>query len=173
MVRPGRQGACLRPAARLARFTWLTCAAQPNGCLDAADDGKWVLPAGTTLLKSFGFDGKLVETRLLVALPDANLGRLQLPMERGADRRRRWCASAGASVTFNTGARTVDWTYPSRRDCNECHTRSAGWSLGPETAQMNRVPVTAALGTQNQIDKFAAAGLFDSALRPSPTKRRW
>ena len=49
----------------------LTCATSPHGCLDAADDGKWVLPAGTTLLKNFGFDGKVVETRLLVALPDA------------------------------------------------------------------------------------------------------
>ena len=91
-----------------------------------------------------------------------DVGRLQLPVERGADRA-TLVPSAGASVTFNTGARAVDWTYPSRRDCNECHTRSAGWSLGLETAQMNRVPATAALGTQNQIDKFAAAGLFDAA----------
>jgi len=48
----------------------VSCATQPGSCLDAADDGKWVFPAGTTFLKSFGFDGKLVETRLFVALPD-------------------------------------------------------------------------------------------------------
>jgi hypothetical protein len=140
----------------------LTCATQPNGCLDAADDGKWVLPAGTTLLKNFGFDGKVVETRLLVALPnDTWVGYTYQWNE--AQTGATLVASTGASVTFNTGARTVDWTYPSRRDCTECHTRSAGWSLGPETAQMNRVPVTAGLGTQNQIDRFAAAGLFATA----------
>ena len=138
------------------------CAAQPNGCLDAADEGKWVFPAGTTLLKSFGFDGKLVETRLLVALPDGTWVGYSYQWNEGQTGA-TLVASAGASASFNTGSRTVDWTYPGRRDCTECHTRSAGWTLGPETAQMNRVPITAALGTGNQIDKLAAAGLFDSA----------
>ena len=138
------------------------CAAQPNGCLDAADDGKWVFPAGTTLLKSFGFDGKLVETRLLVALPDGTWVGYSYQWDE-SQTGATLVASAGASVSFNTGSRTVDWTYPGRRDCTECHTRSAGWTLGLETAQMNRVPITAALGTGNQIDKLAAAGLFDSA----------
>jgi len=138
------------------------CAAQSNGCLDAADDGKWVFPAGTTLLKSFGFDGKLVETRLLVALPDGTWVGYSYQWNEGQTGA-TLVASAGASASFNTGSRTVDWTYPGRRDCTECHTRSAGWTLGLETAQMNRVPVTAALGTGNQIDKLAAAGLFDSA----------
>jgi uncharacterized repeat protein (TIGR03806 family) len=141
----------------------LRCISAPDSrCLDAADDGKWVLPAGTTLLKNFGFDGKVVETRLLVALPDATWVGYSYQWNE-AQTGATLVPSTGASVTFNTGARAVDWTYPSRRDCNECHTRSAGWSLGPETAQMNRVPVSAALGTQNQIDRFAAAGLFDSA----------
>jgi uncharacterized repeat protein (TIGR03806 family) len=139
-----------------------TCGTQPDGCLDAADDGKWVLPAGTTLLKNFGFDGKTVETRLLVALPDGSWVGYSYQWNE-AQTAATLVSSAGASVTFNTGARTVDWTYPSRRDCNECHTRSAGWSLGLETAQMNRVPASAALGTQNQIDRFAAAGLFETA----------
>jgi uncharacterized repeat protein (TIGR03806 family) len=140
----------------------LSCAAQPSSCLDAADDGKWVFPAGTTMLKSFGFDGKLVETRLLVAQPDGTWVGYSYQWNEGQTGA-TLVASAGASVSFNTGARTVDWTYPGRRDCTECHTRSAGWTLGPETAQMNRVPTAAALGTGNQIDKLAAAGLFDSA----------
>jgi uncharacterized repeat protein (TIGR03806 family) len=140
----------------------VSCAAQPGGCLNAADDGKWVFPAGTTFLKSFGFDGKLVETRLFVALPDGTWVGYSYQWDEGQSGA-TLVASAGASLSFNTGSRTVEWTYPSRRDCTECHTRSAGWTLGPETAQMNRVPITAALGTGNQIDKLAAAGLFDSA----------
>jgi uncharacterized repeat protein (TIGR03806 family) len=140
----------------------VSCAAQPSGCLDAADDGKWAFPAGTTLLKSFGFDGKLVETRLLVALADGTWVGYSYQWDEGQTGA-TLVASAGASVSFNTGTRIVDWTYPGRRDCTECHTRSAGWTLGPETAQMNRVPTSAALGTENQIDRLAAAGLFDSA----------
>jgi uncharacterized repeat protein (TIGR03806 family) len=138
------------------------CAAEPDRCLDAADDGKWVFPAGTTLLKSFGFDGKLVETRLLIALPDGTWVGYSYQWNE-AQTGATLVASAGASASFNTGSRTVDWTYPGRRDCTECHTRSAGWTLGPETAQMNRVPITAALGTGNQIDKLTVAGLFDRA----------
>jgi uncharacterized repeat protein (TIGR03806 family) len=138
------------------------CAAQSNGCLDAADDGKWLFPAGTTLLKSFGFDGKLVETRLLVALPDGTWVGYSYQWNE-TQTAATLVASAGASASFNTGSRSVDWTFPGRRDCTECHTRSAGWTLGPETAQMNRVPITTALGTGNQIDKLAAAGVFDTA----------
>jgi uncharacterized repeat protein (TIGR03806 family) len=138
------------------------CAAEPDRCLDAADDGKWVFPAGTTFLKSFGFDGKLVETRLLVALSNGTwMGYSYQWNESQTDA--TLVASAGASVSFNTGNRTVDWTYPGQRDCTECHTRSAAWTLGTETAQMNRVPVTAGLGSGNQIDKLAAEGLFDKA----------
>ena len=133
------------------------CAAQPNGCLDAADEGKWVFPAGTTLLKSFGFDGKLVETRLLVALPDGTWVGYSYQWNEGQTGA-TLVASAGASASFNTGSRTVDWTYPGRRDCTECHTRSAGWTLGPETAQMNRVPITAALGTGNQNRQARGGG---------------
>jgi hypothetical protein len=140
----------------------LACTTNPAGCLDAADDGKWILPAGTTLLKNFGFDGKVVETRLLVALPDSTWVGYSYQWNE-TQTAATLVPSPGASITFDTGTRVVDWTFPSRRDCNECHTRSAGWSLGLETAQMNRVPISTALGTQNQIDRFAAAGLFETA----------
>ena len=140
----------------------VNCAAEPSACLDAADNGKWVFPAGTTFLKSFEFDGKLVETRLLTAQSNGTwLGYSYQWNE--AQTEATIVDSDGASMSFNTGTRTVDWTYPGRRDCTECHTRSAGWTLGPETDQMNRVPSAASLGSENQIDKFAAEGLFDSA----------
>jgi uncharacterized repeat protein (TIGR03806 family) len=138
----------------------IECANEPSACLDDADDGKWLFPAGTTFLKSFSFDGKLVETRLLVAQPNGTWVGYSYQWDE-AQTGATLVASAGASVSFNTGARTVDWTYPGQRDCTECHTRSADWTLGTETAQMNRVPVSAALGSGNQIDKFAAGGLFD------------
>ena len=49
------------------------CATTPAECTQgAADDGKWVLPVGTVMVKSFLFDGKLVETRLFVHFDAAN-----------------------------------------------------------------------------------------------------
>jgi hypothetical protein len=139
------------------------CAANPTECpgsRDGTDDGKWVLPVGTVMVKGFIFDDKLVETRLLMhfdattwvgysykwdeAQTDATLV--------GTDR---------DEVNFATGKRTVDWHYPSRMDCLTCHTSDTGNRkyavLGAETAQFNRV-----VGGSNQIDKLAALGAFES-----------
>jgi hypothetical protein len=47
----------------------------------------------------------------------------------------------------------------------KCHAQSAGWTLGPETAQMNRT-----VGGSNQIFRFQAASLLDAVLaRPYKT----
>jgi hypothetical protein len=43
-----------------------TAAALPNIILGNADDGRWDFPIGTVMIKIFMFDGKLVETRLLM-----------------------------------------------------------------------------------------------------------
>ncbi len=137
------------------------CAAEPAACpKGTSDDGRWVFPVGTVMVKSFLFDDKLIETRLLVrtdadqwngysyqwneAQTDATVN--------GPDR---------VDVSFATGRRTVDWRYPSRMDCKTCHTKEGGFTLGPTTRQMNR-----SVGGENQIDGLAARGLFDA---PVPT----
>jgi hypothetical protein len=140
-----------------------------------ADTGKWVFPVGTVMIKNFMFDGKLVETRLLMHVDDATAAQIQANygFTEGAD----WIGfnyawneaqteavivpNQRTSVSFNTGTRTVTWNYPSFTDCVTCHT-PATETLGPETAQMNRT-----VNGQNQIDAFKTAGLFDST---APTK---
>jgi uncharacterized repeat protein (TIGR03806 family) len=138
------------------------CAKQPGACpAGTADDGQWVFPVGTVLVKSFGFDGKLVETRLFVRF-DAETwvgysyqwNEQQTEASIVPDERRK--------VTFDTGSRTVEWNYPSRIDCMKCHNPAGGSTLGPETAQMNR-----SVAGQNQIDKLAALDLFDAPI-PKP-----
>jgi hypothetical protein len=166
-----------------------------GNCLPPADDGKWVFPAGTVMVKNFMFPDasrpsgyKLVETRLFVHLDqpqtfeglqtqwigygyqwddaqtDATIiGGLVDGSDTGV--------SAMFSVVPTMGAATqsITWKYPSRNDCLTCHTAitplsfSGGFTLGPETIQMNRV---ATGDTMNQIDKFAALGMFETA----PTK---
>jgi hypothetical protein len=166
-------------------------------CAPVADDGKWVFPAGTVLVKNFMFPDttrptnyKVVETRLLIHLDkvqmvegvntewvgygykwddnqtDATLvGNLTTGFDDGSD--------TNVSATFNVkppmAAATTPqlWNYPSRLDCITCHmpitpktTPSSGWSIGPETAQMNRVPTG---DTMNQIDRFTALGMFETA----------
>jgi hypothetical protein len=162
-------------------------------CLPPADDGKWVFPAGTVLVKNFFFPDasrpsgyKLVETRLFIHL--AKTEKLQGVSTDWVGYGYQWDdaqtdatvigtlldgSDIGNSATFHVtptaGAapQTITWDYPSRNDCITCHmpitpttTPVSGYSLGPETVQLNRV---AAGDTMNQIDKLAALSMFETA----------
>ncbi|HXI58879.1 MAG TPA: hypothetical protein VNO55_22585 [Polyangia bacterium] len=169
------------------------CVVDPNNfpmCLPAHDDGKWVFPIGTVMIKNFMFPDadqssgmKFVETRLFVRLPDQP-DATGKPAEAWVGYGYQWNAQqtdativsdavndARSSATFTIGTaggrQSVVWHYPSRADCMQCHARitpSGGFVLGAETAQMNRV-----VGGQNQLDRLQAMGLFDAPL-PRPYK---
>jgi hypothetical protein len=137
------------------------CTGPSAECLDAADDGKWVFPVGTVMVKSFIFNGKLVETRLFTnhdagdwvgysyAWNTAQTEATIVPDQR-------------TEVSFDDGTATpVDWHYPSRLDCMTCHTPTGGDTLGPSTAQMNRINAGA---TKNQLDLLQAMNLFDAPI---------
>jgi len=132
------------------------CSANASECLDAADDGKWVLPVGTVMVKTFLFDGKLVETRLFVHFDAANWVGYSYQWDE---------AQTDATIVpddrvedvFNTGQRTVTWHLPSRLDCMTCHTPTGGSTLGPETAQFNRV-----VNGTNQIDTLKGLNAFET-----------
>ncbi|HEX2674794.1 MAG TPA: hypothetical protein VHM25_28155 [Polyangiaceae bacterium] len=140
------------------------CTTTPADCPQGnADDGRWDFPIGTVMIKIFLFDGKLVETRLLMHTSRTN----DSPSGDWIGYGYQWNAaqteatlvpSERVEVMFDTGTRVVPWHYPSRSDCLDCHTQQSGSSLGPETAQMNRL-----VGGMNQIDEFDALGLFESA----------
>jgi cytochrome c551/c552 len=143
----------------------------PNGTPNGpADTGKWVFPVGTVMIKNFLFDGKVVETRLLMRVDAAAAAVIQ----NGTD----WVGynyawneeqteadivpDARTAVSFNTGLRTVTWNYPDWLDCITCHAAAVG-TLGPETDQMNRE-----VDGGNQIDTFVARGFFDGTAPKKP-----
>ena len=150
------------------------CATASTECMQGpADTGRWVMPVGTVMVKSFGFDGKLVETRLLMH-PDAstwngysyrwNEEQTEATVVPNDDDPS--LNNMRKQVMFNTGKSTVTWSYPYRFDCNGCHTDSAGGTLGPETRQMNRT-----VGGMNQIDRWktlATGSVFEGAGPPTP-----
>jgi uncharacterized repeat protein (TIGR03806 family) len=134
-----------------------TCATTGE-CAGIADAGKWVLPVGTVMVKSFLFDGKLVETRLFVHFDAATWVGYSYQWDQ-AQTDATVVADSGAEVMFDTGSRLVDWHYPSRMDCMSCHTPTGGSTLGTETAQLNTVMIGT---TQNQIDRLNALGAFET-----------
>lgn len=129
-----------------------TAADCPNG---PADDGRWEFPVGSVMIKTFSFDSKLVETRLFMRV-DANDWVGYSYQWDEAQTEATLVSPDGAQAMFNTGTRSVSWHFPSQKDCLNCHNTAGGSTLGPETAQMNRV-----VGGTNQIDKLTA--LFETA----------
>jgi uncharacterized repeat protein (TIGR03806 family) len=120
----------------------------PNGTtITRTLEDDWEFPNGTMLVKNFGLNGNLVETRHLMRHPDGIW----------AGYTYEWNASQ-TEATRVKGGKTIlsngqDWIFPSESQCLECHTSTAGFSLGPETAQINWLftyPSTAR--TTNQLE---------------------
>jgi hypothetical protein len=142
-------------------------AAECPGSRDSADDGKWVLPVGTVMVKSFLFDGKLLETRLLMHFDATTWAGYTYKWDE-AQTDAALVGTDRAEVNFKTGQRTVNWHFPSRMDCRTCHVSDTGNPkyavLGAETSQFNRL-----VGGSNQIDKLTALGAFEAPV-PNPYK---
>jgi uncharacterized repeat protein (TIGR03806 family) len=132
------------------------CVATPAECRGVADNGKWVLPVGTVMVQNFLFDQKFVETRLLVHFDETTWVGYGYQWDE-AQTEATLVPDQRATITFNTGMRTVPWTYPHRQDCTHCHDPAAGSALGLETAQLNRV-----VGGVNQITRLASLNLFET-----------
>jgi uncharacterized repeat protein (TIGR03806 family) len=130
--------------------------ALPDGTtitIDAAGD--WIFPAGSVLMKHFRLGTQLVETRLLMRHPDGVW----------AGYTYEWnAAQTGATRVVGGKTRAVAgqaWIYPSEAQCRQCHTSAAGFSLGLETAQLNRDLRYPSSGiTANQLATLAHIGMF-------------
>jgi uncharacterized repeat protein (TIGR03806 family) len=140
---------------------WL---ALPDGeTIGIGADGDWDLPPGSVLVKLFRLDGNPIETRLLMRHPDGEW--------RGYTY--EWNDSFTAATRVSNGkVRSVggqQWIYPSEAQCLQCHTDAAGFSLGLETAQLNRSLAYPTTGrTANQLATLEHIGLFSAPLPGEP-----
>jgi uncharacterized repeat protein (TIGR03806 family) len=157
-----------RPAATLIPFTplaelWSDGASKerylalPDGAqITIGADGDFTFPRGTVLVKHFELAGRRVETRLLILHDDGIWAGYSYEWD-----------DAGGDATLLPSSKSRDlpggltWLYPSRSDCNSCHTDAAGNALGPELAQINHAatyPSTNRLA--NQLATWRHIGLF-------------
>jgi uncharacterized repeat protein (TIGR03806 family) len=135
------------------------CMLEPDTCRNGPeDDGDWLFPVGSVLIKNFLFDGKLVETRLFVHADAKTWVGYGYQWDE-AQTEATVVPDETRKVMFNTGQRTVEWTYPSRYDCMLCHNKPAGYTLGPETRQLNRME-----NGKNLLDTLQELGAFDAPL---------
>ncbi|MDH3218728.1 MAG: PQQ-dependent sugar dehydrogenase [Gammaproteobacteria bacterium] len=137
----------------------------PNGTTITRDaDGDWEFPNGTVIVKNFRLNGNLVETRHLMRHPDGVWAGYTYEwnvLQTEATRVR------GGKVVFSNGQ---NWIFPSQSQCLECHGSAAGFSLGLETAQLNRLynyPSTGRIA--NQLETIDHVLMFTSPL-PAPAQ---
>lgn len=122
--------------------------------IDVDEDGDLLLPVGSVLVKHFGFDGVLHETRLLVHHDDGWAGYSYAWREDGSDAE---LLEVGRTVELSNG---LTWVYPSRPQCMECHTGAAHRTLGLELGVLDWDHDGAG---STQIDRLAE----DAYLSPS------
>lgn len=95
------------------------------------DAGEFQFPDRSVLIKHFYYLEDILETRLFMKHSSGWAGYSY-----------QWNPQRSDAVLLDSGAiLAVDNNYqhifPSRGDCMRCHTSAAGWSLGPETLQLN------------------------------------
>ncbi len=140
---------------------WL---AIPDGQTITVDSsGDWDLPPRSILVKLFRLNGRPIETRLLMRHPDGQW--------RGYTY--EWNDTLTDAVRVTGGKTKIidgqEWIYPSESQCLACHTAAAGFSLGLETAQLNRdltYPVTG--WTANELATLEHIGMFSAPLPGAP-----
>jgi uncharacterized repeat protein (TIGR03806 family) len=133
-------------------------------------DVNWTFPTGTVWIKHFNLpnertnpDGlsRRIETRFLVKTDTSVYGLSYRWREDQTDA--DLVPSTGANVDYtvlvNGVPTTQTWRYPSRAQCNSCHTSVGGYGLSFNTRQMNAFHI---YGSQNlnQIQALSDAGYF-------------
>ncbi len=144
--------------------------------------GSWTIPAGTVLVKHFELPidetnpsaTRRLETRFLV-VTGASAGYGATYKWRVGGTEADLVASGGATESYTIalaggGMRSQAWPYPSRAQCLDCHTTSAGFVLGVNARQLNGDFAYPATGvTDNQVRSWSHVGLFNRAVGATET----
>ena len=128
-------------------------------------DGDFELPPGSVTIKTFTLGGKRVETRFFVRLLNGEW----------AGYTYEWNEAADDAIVLYEGSRERPvgdrkHYFPTRAECLTCHEKGAGYSLGLETAQLNREIIYPGGRQANQLTTWEHIGLFHSAL-PAETDK--
>jgi uncharacterized repeat protein (TIGR03806 family) len=140
------------------------CKDPQSGGGNYEDNGDWDFPDGTVFMKTFGFDGKLVETRLLVRKDEFDWWGYSYHWNAEQTDADLWEANTDGNdeVIHTTSRGDVNWHYPSRGQCLQCHVTAAGVSLGPETSQLNYEWAYPNGVTGNQLETLKHLGIFSN-----------
>jgi hypothetical protein len=109
----------------------------------ARSDGSIEFPVGTILSKTFSFDGRLIETRLLIHRPKGWVG---VPYVWNRDQTEATLAVSGDFTTVRANGRDIEYAIPNVNQCRSCHDQAGDTvPLGPTVRNLD-VATLARLG---------------------------
>jgi uncharacterized repeat protein (TIGR03806 family) len=131
----------------------------PDGTkIQVTADGDFDFPNGTVTIKTFSIGNKRIETRLFMKHPDGQWAGYSYEWRDDQSDADLLPAAKTKEINGQT------WLYPSRSQCLNCHTASAGRSVGLELAQLNRDFVYPRGVVANQVSTLNSLGMFSAAL---------
>ncbi|MDZ4372235.1 MAG: SO2930 family diheme c-type cytochrome [Phenylobacterium sp.] len=155
------------------RFLFLPPGAQAR----YQSQGVFDFPVGATLVKTFSYPGRRLETRLLIRKSGGWTAFAYVWNDEQTDAvLKRAGARLEAQFTDPRGRRrTVEWAVPNQNQCKECHQLDETLvPIGPNARNLNRDLVFAD-GPENQLGHWVRKGLLIGAPRPEAAPRiaRW
>jgi len=142
--------------------------------------GGWDFPENSVVIKNFILPmderdpintAKRIETRLLYRKSNQWHGFSYEWNDGETDAQLLWGAKTKIYSIVDTGGQpvTINYLFPSRSQCIQCHTNAANGILGPNTPQMNfNITYPASGVTDNQLHTYDHIGLFSASLPDIP-----
>jgi hypothetical protein len=121
--------------ARKYRTLWI-----PRGKKAAArPDGTIVFPVGTVFSKTFSFDGRRIETRLLIHRAKGWVG---VPYVWNREQTEATLAVSGDFTTVHADGRDVEYAIPNVNQCRSCHDQAGDTlPLGPTVRNLDAATI--------------------------------
>lgn len=137
--------------------------ALPDGAwFVVSERGAWELPPGGVLVKEFELGGRRLETRFVTRDAAGTYRFYTYAFVDGQDDAR--LVTDGVDIPLGSST----WSVPSEAQCDQCHSRAAGRSLGLHTGQLDRTWRYPSTGREaDQLETLKAIG-FVRGLEPAP-----
>jgi uncharacterized repeat protein (TIGR03806 family) len=149
----------------------------PGARAQYQSQGAFEFPVGATLVKTFSYPDRRLETRLLIRRAE---GWTALAYVWNDDQTEAVLKRAGARLQArftDAKGRThdVEWAVPNQNQCKECHQLDKALvPIGPNARNLNR-DLAYAGGVENQLHHWSRRGLLSGAPRPdaAPRAAQW
>jgi|GEM_PF-713936 uncharacterized repeat protein (TIGR03806 family) len=155
--------------------------------IEFSQDGDWIFPENTVLVKNFYLEATLadtasrylVETRFFIHGGPV-MGWRGFSYQWDDDGVDAHLLTTGATKIYRIARAGTDsvqelsYQFPASEDCQRCHTFGSGQVLGVRTAQLNRVEADGKSGSSlQQLIRLQQAGVFTGGIGEPESMPRW